>query len=166
MQQGENDDSLYAPGLDRVDHGILQTLQSEGRISNQDLARRVHLSPAQSNRRHRRLEEGGYIKGYEARLNAERLGLSVTAFVHVAMERGGQLRGVQAFQDAVAHMPQVLECYAISGDFDYVCKVVARDLKGLSDFLMGTLAQLPGVSSVKSSICLHELKCTGALPLD
>jgi DNA-binding Lrp family transcriptional regulator len=60
----------------------------------------------------------------------------------------------------------VLECYAVTGDFDYVCKIVARDLKGLSDFLLGTLAQLPGVSGVRSSICLNELKCTSALPLD
>ena len=63
-------------------------------------------------------------------------------------------------------MPQVLECYAVTGDFDYVCKVVARDLKGLSDFLLGTLAQQAGVSSVRSSICLNELKCSGALPLE
>lgn len=159
-----SDDSLHRLPLDRLDLRILDTLQSQGRISNQDLAQQVHLSPAQSNRRHKRLEEAGYIQRYEARLNAQLLGLGVTAFVHVSTERG-RYKELAQFQHTVATMPEVLECYAVTGDFDYVCKVVARDLKGLSDFLLGTLAQLPGVSSVRSSICLNELKCTAALPL-
>lgn len=106
----------------------------------------------------------GYVRRYEARLDAQRLGLGVTAFVHLSMERG-QHKQVQRFQQMVEQLPEVLECFAVSGDFDYVCKVVAHDLKSLSDLLLGKLAQLPGVSAVRSSICLHELKCTGALPL-
>ncbi|MFN3494468.1 MAG: Lrp/AsnC family transcriptional regulator [Hydrogenophaga sp.] len=165
MNHDISDDSLHPSALDRLDRRILSVLQQQGRISNQELAQAVHLSPAQSNRRHKRLEAAGYIRRYEARLDAHRLGLGVTAFVHVSMERG-HIREVDRFRELVRSMQQVLECYAVTGDFDYVCKVVARDLKGLSDFLLGTLAQLPGVSSVRSSICLNELKCTSALPLE
>lgn len=151
--------------LDRTDRRILLTLQSQGRISNQALAAAVHLSAAQCNRRHRRLERLGYIKRYETRLDADRLGLGVLAYVHLTMERG-QVKEVQQFQRIIERMPEILECHAVTGDFDYVCKVVANDLKSLSNFLLGTLAQLPGVTGVRSSICLNELKCTSALPLE
>ena len=96
---------------------------------------------------------------------ADRLGLGVTAFVHITMERG-QFKEVLKFQRTIERMPEILECHAVTGDFDYVCKVVASDLKSLSNFLLGTLAQLPGVNGVRSSICLNELKCTSALPLE
>ena len=165
MNADIDDESLHPSSLDRLDRRILAALQTQGRISNQELANQVHLSPAQANRRHKRLEAMGFIKRYEARLDADRLGLGVTAFVHITMDRG-QFKEVQKFQRNVGKMPQVLECYAVTGDFDYVCKVVARDLKALSDFLLGTLAQLPGVNGVRSSVCLNELKNTGALPLD
>lgn len=165
MSETEDDASLHPSSLDRLDRKILGCLQDNGRISNQELARSVHLSPAQTNRRHRRLETMGYIRRYETRLDADRLGWGVTAFVHVTMDRG-QIREVMKFQRHVGKMPEVLECYAVTGDVDYVCKVVARDLKGLSDFLLGTLAQLPGVNAVRSSVCLNELKCTSALPTD
>lgn len=153
------------PALDRTDRRILAHLQSNGRASNLDLAAAALLSPAQSQRRHRRLEERGYVARYETRLVAERLGFSVFAFIHVAMERG-HIRDVQRFKDLVRDMPEVQECYSVTGDFDYVIKVVARDLKALSALLMDRLMRLPGVNSVRSSICLDEVKCTAALPLD
>ena len=168
MKAEQDEDLLHdeVPSrLDRLDRHILQVLQANGRISNQELALAVQLSPAQCNRRHRRLERLGYVTRYETRLDPHRLGYGVTAFVHLTMERG-QFKQVQAFQQRVSPMPQVLECHAVTGDFDYVCKVVARDLKSLSNFLLGTLAQLPGVNGVRSSICLNELKCTSALPLE
>ena len=165
MDEEEIKESLHATSLDRTDRNILSVLQAKGRVSNQELADLVHLSPAQTHRRHKRLESMGFIKAYETRLDADRLGLGVTAFVHLTMDRG-QFKEVQQFQRTVGQMAEVLECYAVTGDFDYVCKVVARDLKSLSDFLLGTLAQLPGVNGVRSSICLNELKCTSALPLD
>lgn len=165
MNEDKNEDSLQSHVIDRVDRRILMALQANGRISNQELAAQVHLSAAQCNRRHRRLERLGYVKRYEARLDADRLGLGVTAFVHVTMERG-QFKEVLKFQRTIDGMPEILECHAVTGDFDYVCKVVASDLKSLSNFLLGTLAQLPGVNGVRSSICLNELKCTSALPLE
>ena len=151
--------------LDQTDRRILAHLQAHGRATNLELAEAVHLSPAQCNRRHRRLEDRGVVKRYEARLDAAQVGLGVLAFVHVTMERG-HIREVVKFRDVVSSLAQVQECYAVTGDFDYVLKVVARDLKALSDFLLGTLAQLPGVNGVRSSVCLDEVKCTSALPLD
>ena len=151
-------------GIDRTDLRILGHLQSHGRATNLELAEVAHLSPAQCNRRHRRLEEQGYVRRYEARLDAARLGLGVTAFVHVTMERG-HMKEVERFRAAIVRTPQVLECHAVTGDFDYVLKVVTPDLKALSDFLLKTLAQLPGVNAVRSSVSLDEVKCTGALPI-
>jgi Lrp/AsnC family leucine-responsive transcriptional regulator len=152
------------PELDATDRRILAHLQQQGRISNLELAEAVGLSPAQCHRRHRRLEERGLIRGYETRLDASQLGLSVMAYVHVTMERG-HIREVPKFRQRIADLSQVQECYAVSGDFDYVLKVVERDLKSLSDFLLKTLALLPGVNAVRSSICLDEVKCTAALPV-
>ncbi|MDD2546849.1 MAG: Lrp/AsnC family transcriptional regulator [Burkholderiaceae bacterium] len=150
--------------LDATDLRILSCLQEQGRISNLDLSRAVHLSPAQCHRRHRRLEEMGLVTRYEARLNAAQLGLDVLAFVHVTMERG-HIREVDKFRDTVCALAHVQECYAVTGDSDYVLKVVARDLRALSDFLLGTIALLPGVNGVRSSVCLNAIKCTSALPL-
>jgi DNA-binding Lrp family transcriptional regulator len=150
--------------LYRTDRKILRFLQAQGRASNLEVAEAVALSPAQSHRRHRRLEERGVIAAYETRLSAAHLGLSVVAFIHVSMERG-HIREIQRFTDQVAGMPEILECYSVTGDFDYVIKVVAQDLKALSQFLMDKLMRLPGVSGVRSSVCLDEIKCTSALPV-
>jgi Lrp/AsnC family leucine-responsive transcriptional regulator len=155
---------LYDLDLDRIDMRLLAHLQSAGRASNLELAQAVGLSPAQCHRRHRRLEEKGYIAGYAARLDAVRLSLGVVAFIDVAMEKG-HIRDLKKFTDVIVDLPEILECYSVTGDFDYVIKVVARDLKSLSTFLMEKLMRLPGVNSVRSSICLDELKCTTALPL-
>jgi len=155
---------LYDLDMDRIDRRLLAHLQLNGRASNLELAQAVGLSPAQCHRRHRRLEEQGYIAGYAARLDAVRLNLGVIAFIDVAMEKG-HIRDLKKFTDVIVDLPEILECYSVTGDFDYVIKVVARDLKSLSTFLMEKLMRLPGVNSVRSSICLDELKCTTALPL-
>lgn len=155
---------MYEFDLDRTDLRILEFLQGHARASNLELAEAASLSPAQSHRRHRRLEEAGYIGRYETRLNAARLGLTVVAFIHVSMERG-HIRELQKFKDLLGSMPEVQECYAVTGDFDYVLKVVARDLPALSRFLMDNLMRLPGVAAVRSSVCMEEIKCTAALPL-
>ena len=155
---------MHDLALDRIDLRILDRLQRHGRATNLELAEAAGLSPAQAHRRHRRLEEQGVIARYEARLVPARLGLSVVAFIHVAMEKG-HLRELPKFQDLIADVPEVLECYSVTGDFDYVIKVVSRDLKSLSQLLMDKLMRLPGVDSVRYSVCLDEIKCTGALPL-
>ena len=155
---------MYDLDMDRIDRRLLAHLQLHVRASNRELAQAVGLSPAQCHRRHRRLEEKGYIAGYAARLDAVRLNLGVVAFIDVAMEKG-HIRDLKKFTDVIVDLPEIQECYSVTGDFDYVIKVVARDLKSLSAFLMEKLMRLPGVNSVRSSICLDELKCTTALPL-
>ncbi|RIX76698.1 Lrp/AsnC family transcriptional regulator [Acidovorax cavernicola] len=156
---------MQTVGLDRIDLRILDHLQVNGRASNLELAEVAKLSPAQCLRRHRRLEELGLITGYAARLNARHVGLGVIAFIHVTMARG-HVDELPKFQDLIADMRQILECYSVTGDFDYVIKVVASDLESLSQFLMHTLMRMPGVSAVRSSVCLNEIKSTTALPLE
>ena len=150
--------------FDRIDLKLLRFLQEHGRASNLELAQAINLSASQCHRRHRRLEELRVITGYETRLDAAALGLGVVAFVHVAMEKGHNAN-LRQFTDAIRALPEVLECFSVTGDFDYVIKVVARDLKSLSQFLMDTLMGLPGVSNVRSSVCLDQIKSTGSLPL-
>lgn len=151
--------------LDPIDRRLLAHLQRDARATAQALSDAAHLSPAQCNRRHRRLEDAGVIARYETRLDAPKLGLNVVAFVNVTMERG-HVGELDRFKALVGDLPQIQECYAVTGDSDYVLKVVARDLKSLSDFLMGTLMRVPGVGGVHSTVCLDEIKCTAALPLD
>jgi DNA-binding Lrp family transcriptional regulator len=151
--------------LDPIDLRLLAALQQHGRASNLELAEAVKLSPAQTLRRHRRLEELGVIKRYETRLDPQALGFGVVAFIQVTMERG-HMRELVKFKELVAKLPQVQECYSVTGDIDYVLKVVARDLKALSEFLLDTLMRAPGVSSVHSIVCLDELKGTSAMPLE
>lgn len=155
---------MHTIEMDRMDVRLLEILQSQGRISNLELAAAIKLSPAQTLRRHRRLEELGVIKRYETRLDAQGLGLGVVAFIQVTMERG-HVRDLAKFKGKVAELPEIQECFAVTGDIDYMLKVVARDLKALSEFLLDTLMRIPGVSGVKSSVCLDELKCTSAVPL-
>ena len=155
---------MHTITLDRVDLLMLAFLQQHGRASNLELAEAVQLSTSQCHRRHRRLEESGVISGYETRLDAALLGLGVVAFVHVAMEKG-HIASLRKFTDAVLALPEVLECFSVTGDFDFVLKVVAADLKALSRFLMDTLMVLPSVSNVRSSVCLDRIKSTGSLPL-
>lgn len=151
--------------LDRTDRRLLDVLQEHGRASNLELAEAINLSPAQTLRRHRRLEESGIIKRYEARLDGAMLGFGVVAFIHVTMERG-HIRDLSKFKGLVTELAQIQECFSVTGDIDYVLKVVARDLKSLSDFLLDTLMRIPGVSGVRSSVCLDEIKCTSAMPLE
>lgn len=156
---------MHSIELDRTDRRLLDVLQEHGRASNLELAEAINLSPAQTLRRHRRLEESGIIKRYEARLDGTMLGFGVVAFIHVTMERG-HIRDLSKFKGLVTELAQIQECFSVTGDIDYVLKVVARDLKSLSDFLLDTLMRIPGVSGVRSSVCLDEIKCTSAMPLD
>ncbi|KAA0180788.1 Lrp/AsnC family transcriptional regulator [Cupriavidus cauae] len=156
---------MHSIELDRTDRRLLDVLQEHGRASNLELAEAINLSPAQTLRRHRRLEESGIIKRYEARLDGAMLGFGVVAFIHVTMERG-HIRDLSKFKGLVTELAQIQECFSVTGDIDYVLKVVARDLKSLSDFLLDTLMRIPGVSGVRSSVCLDEIKCTSAMPLD
>lgn len=151
--------------LDALDRKILQALQADGRASNVELSARVHLSAPQCFRRVRALEERGVIRRYAAQVQPEALGLGVTAYVslNIAGEQFGRVRDIEA---SIRAFPQILECHTVSGDYDYLLKVVARDLKSLSQFLTDGLMQVPGVDDVRSMICLEEVKASAPLPVD
>jgi Lrp/AsnC family leucine-responsive transcriptional regulator len=150
--------------LDAIDRKILESLQASGRMSNVELAAAIHLSAPQCFRRVRSLEERGVIRGYHASVDAASLGLDVIAYVslNIVGNAFGQVREIEA---QLRDFPQVLECHIVSGDCDYLLKVVARDLKTLSHFLTDRLMQVPGVANVRSMICLEEIKPAGPLPV-
>ena len=154
-----------AASLSASDRKILTVLQRSGRASNVELAAAVHLSAPQCFRRLRALEERGVIRGYAARVDAEALGLGVTAYVSVRIA-GDQFGRVRDIEQEIAASPQILECHAVSGDSDYLLKVVAHDLKSLSQFLTDRLMQIPGVDDVRSMIALEEVKAPSPLPVD
>ena len=157
--------STASTPLDAIDRKILENLQVSGRMSNVELAAAIHLSAPQCFRRVRSLEERGVIRGYHASVEAAAVGLDVVAYVslNIVGNAFGQVREIEA---QLRDFPQVLECHIVSGDCDYLLKVVARDLKALSHFLTDRLMQVPGVANVRSMICLEEIKPTGPLPCD
>jgi Lrp/AsnC family leucine-responsive transcriptional regulator len=151
--------------LDRYDRIILQTLQENGRASNVELSDKASLSAPQCFRRVRRLEAEGIIRGYAAMVDPSTIGLGVMAFVNISIDRE-QSKQVRTLEKAIRQFPEILECYTISGDFDYLLKVVSTDLKSLSSFLTDRLMQVHGVSGVRSMVCLEEIKPSSPLPLD
>jgi DNA-binding Lrp family transcriptional regulator len=150
--------------LDRIDRAILGCLQENGRISNQELAERVNLSPAPCWRRVRRLEEQGLIDRYVALLNRDRLGLGVTAYVHITLtdHHAKTLDGLDAF---LSRSPEVLECYSVSGEYDYLIKVIAPGIAEVEEFLMHRLLREKAVNTTSTTFVLREKKHTTAVPL-
>jgi Lrp/AsnC family leucine-responsive transcriptional regulator len=151
--------------LDRTDRRLLGRLQGDAKASLATLAATVHLSQAQVHRRIRRLEEAGVIAGYATRVDRSRIGLDVVAFVGFSLS-AEQNKHLQRIEAQIGAYQQVLEIYAVSGEHDYLVKLVAADLKSLSSFLSEQLMQIPGVINVKSTICLEEIKTTTELPMD
>ena len=151
--------------LDGLDRKILTALQRHGRASNVELAAEVHLSAPQCFRRTRSLEERGVIRGYAAQVDAEALGYGVTAYVSMSIA-GDQFGRVREIEREIAAYPQILECHAVSGDSDYLLKVVAHDLKSLSQFLTDRLMQIAGVDDVRSMIALEVIKPAGPVPVE
>jgi Lrp/AsnC family transcriptional regulator, leucine-responsive regulatory protein len=152
--------------LDRIDKRILQELQQNARISNQELAEKVGLSPSPCLRRVKQLEEGGFIKGYVTQLDASKLGLKLMALVQVAMDRHTPDRFEQ-FEATIKTLPQVLECIMITGQSaDYQLKVLVKDMEEYQDFLLNQLTRILGVSDVRSSFVLRQVRSTHVLPLE
>jgi Lrp/AsnC family leucine-responsive transcriptional regulator len=151
--------------LDRYDRILLQALQENGRASNVELSEKVNLSAPQCYRRVRRLEAEGLIRGYAAQVVPAAIGMNVVAFVSLNIDRE-QYKKARELEKTIRQFPEILECYTITGDFDYLLKVVAKDLKSLSNFLTDRLMHVPGVSGVRSMVCLEEIKPPSPLPLD
>ncbi|MDH5784856.1 MAG: Lrp/AsnC family transcriptional regulator [Chromatiales bacterium] len=152
--------------LDRYDRAILQLLQQEGRLSNQELAERIGLSPSPCLRRVRALEESGLISGYRAMLDAKRLGLTLMALIHISMDRHTPER-FENFEQRVRDLPEVLECLLVTGqEADYQLKVVVRDMEAYQALLLNKITRIEGVSGVHSSFVLRRVVDRTALPLD
>ena len=151
--------------LDELDKIILQILQSEARISNAELARRVNLSPPATLARVRRLEENGFIEGYAALVNRREMGYDMLCFVSVSLQLH-DVEQVTGFRDAVGKMPEVLACHHVTGDYDYLLKVVAHNTKDLENFLLQKLTPIPGVARIHTSLVLNEVKSTTVIPIN
>jgi Lrp/AsnC family leucine-responsive transcriptional regulator len=151
--------------LDRTDRKILELLQRDGRLTNAELADRVSLSPSPCLRRVRALEEGGVIRQYVALVEPAKVGLGLLAYVVVKLEKRGMMP-VDEFSRAVQGWPEVVACYAMTGDMDYLLRVHVEDLEHFSRFVLDRLLKQPGVIDVKSNFVLERIKDTTALPLD
>jgi Lrp/AsnC family leucine-responsive transcriptional regulator len=151
--------------MDRYDRQILQVLQEDGRISNQDLADRIGLSPSPCLRRVRALEEAGIIAGYRALLDARKLGLTLMALIHISMDRHTPER-FENFEAEVRALPEIIECLLITGqDADYQLKVVVRDMDAYQELLLDRITRIPGVTGVHSSFVLRRVVDRTALPV-
>lgn len=151
--------------LDRYDRHILELLQVDGRLSNQELAERIGLSPSPCLRRVRALEESGLIAGYRAIIDGKKLGLTLMALVHISMDRHTPERFAN-FEQRVAALPEVLECLLITGqEADYQLKVIVKDMDGYQDLLLNRITRIEGVTGVHSSFVLRRVIDRTALPV-
>lgn len=151
-------------GLDKIDIAMLARLQQDGRLPNAKLAEAFALSEASCWRRQKRLEDAGVIEGYQARLNRRKLGIGVMAFVQIVCTQHGEDITLN-LERQIRACPNVVECHNITGEADFLLKVVAKDLDDYSRFVERVLRQLPGVLSIRSSISLREVKATTGLPV-
>ena len=150
--------------LDRIDIAILQQLQLNARVTNVELAREVNLTPSPCFSRVRALEESGVIQGHVTLLNAERLGLRLNVFIQVSLEKQRE-DALHRFEETIALRPEVMECYLMTGDSDYLLRVLVRDVNELEAFILNSLTRMPGVSNIRSSIALKQVRYKTAVPL-
>lgn len=149
---------------DRTDRQILEILQRDARITNAALAEKVHLSESACLRRVRALEESGLVAGYSALLNQEKAGFPVNVFVNITLDRQDQ-KDLQTFEQAVRRIPEVMECYLMTGEYDYLVRVVVADTADFERIHSQHLTRLPGVIRVHSSFALRTIQKSFALPL-
>lgn len=150
--------------LDKTDLKILQVLQDNGRLTNVELAERVALSPSPCLRRLKQLEESGIIRCYAALLNPCQIALGLQAFIRVRVNKNKKSRN--EFNRAVQRWPQVLNCFALTGESDYILQAFFSDMNAFSYFVLETLLATPGVEDAKSSFVLKEIKSSTILPLE
>lgn len=150
--------------LDAFDRKILTALQRDGRLSNVQLAEEIGLSPSPCLRRVRMLEEAGVIRGYQAVLDRDEVGLGMTVFVGIKVERHTDERA-EAFRQAVTALPEVISAFLVSGESDFLLQVVVPDLRAYDRFVTSKLLKLPGVSDIRSNFAINTVKAPGPLPL-
>ncbi|MBE8191764.1 MAG: Lrp/AsnC family transcriptional regulator [Alphaproteobacteria bacterium] len=148
---------MKKPRLDATDTKILTELQSDGRISNVELARRVGISPPPCLRRVRALEAAGFVQGYHAQIDNALLGFGVTVFAMVGLHSQAEA-DLQEFEARIAKMPEVRECYMLNGDIDFILKCVTPDLESFQRFLTEKLTPAPNVANVRTSLSIRKSK--------
>ncbi len=150
--------------LDAIDRQILENLQNDARMRNVELAEKVGLSPSPCLRRVGNLEETGVIRGYATLVDAEAVGLPVSIFVSVTLEKQIE-KALEKFEKEIRARPEVMECYLMTGEADYLLRVVTADLGAYERFLIEHLTRIPGVASIKSSFALKQVAYRTALPI-
>lgn len=150
--------------LDAIDRRILAILQNDSSVTNVELARRVHLSPSPCLARVKALEQAGVIRGYVALADPLALGLSLNVFIQVSLEKQIDSE-LERFQKAMADYSEVMECYLMTGDADYLLRVVVPDMPALERFIVSQLSRIPGVKNIRSGFALKQVKYQTALPL-
>ncbi|MBN8655808.1 MAG: Lrp/AsnC family transcriptional regulator [Anaerolineae bacterium] len=151
--------------LDEVDKSLLRALQKDGRLSNVQLARKISLSPPATHSRLKRLEKEGYIRNYTVIVDPEKAGYDLQCFIQIGLQTPQSIQ-VDGFRNAMRKMPEVLDCYHITGEYDYILKVVLRNRKDLEHFIMNKISSIPGVARIHTNLVLAEVKSTMALPLE
>lgn len=153
------------PGkLDSIDVNILRHLQENAKLTNVELAARVHLSPSPCLARVRALESDGVISRYVTLLNPRALGLNVSVFIQISLEKQSR-KALETFENAIRQRTEVMECYLMTGDADYLLRVVVTDIQALERFIVDELTRIPGIASIRSSFALKQVKYDTALPL-
>ncbi|MCE0495871.1 Lrp/AsnC family transcriptional regulator [Vibrio salinus] len=150
--------------LDKVDISILSQLQSNADITNAELSKRVNLSPTPCFNRVKRLEELGILNGKVALVSAGMLGLNVNVFIHISLEKQDE-EALKCFEGAIADRPEVMECYLMSGEEDYLLRVLVPDIQSLEKFILTHLAKIHGISNIRSSFALKQVRYKTSLPL-
>ncbi|MBN9134416.1 MULTISPECIES: Lrp/AsnC family transcriptional regulator [unclassified Phyllobacterium] len=150
--------------LDAFDRKILSSLQEDGRLTNNELSERINLSASQCSRRRSRLEEEGFIRGYRAEIDREKLGLGIVNIISVTLATHNR-DNARRFSDLISKLPEVMEAHALTGEMDYFIKVVTPDLRALSSFVNDVLLPHESVQNVKTAIVLDTLKEDGRLPI-
>ena len=150
--------------LDKIDSRILQLLAKDGRISWRELAEEIGLSLTPTLRRVRRLQEEGFISGFSARFDEERLGVGITMFVSVTLERQTE-ETLKVFERRIADVPEVMSCHLMTGQGDYLLRVVASDLASYQRFMLDILTRIPGVAHIQSSLAIKPVFQRAAPPI-
>jgi len=150
--------------LDEIDQRILQILQGDGRITNADLAKAIQLSPPSALQRVRRLEKAGYIQNYTALLDPEKLGYTITVWALISLSLH-QDRPVDVFRQGIEAIPEVVECYNVSGEFDFLLKILVEDIRGYERLMHDKLSRIEGVRQLQSCFVLSTTKHTTHIPL-
>ena len=150
--------------MDNIDSKILSELQKNSRISNADLAEKIGLSPTPCLRRLRRLESDGLIQGYRTDLNLQKLGFGISALIFVQLTLNSK-RNAREFEDAISSIHRIQECLVLTGQHDYLLKVVAKDLSDYEHLVKGDIADIPNIKNIESTFVLNQMKLDFMLPL-